>query len=234
MRRAAARTFPASPAHQAATGLVKLGLALRHHAWKEGKGEGLTPTQGQLLSSLMLQEDPRRRTPGQLSRELALSPATVTEALNALEAKGLVVRRVVQEDRRSVRIDLTEQGLSAARDATGWADFLAAAVGSLPPADQVALVRVLIHIIRTLQQRGQIPVARMCVNCRFFRPYAHPDPQRPHHCDYVDAPFGDAGLRLDCPEHQPAAADMESLLWQRWAGQAYGAAPSKAQGGSVS
>jgi hypothetical protein len=45
----------------------------------------------------------------------------------------------------------------------------------------------------------------MCVYCRFFRPYAHPDdPEQPHHCAFVNAPFGDRALRVDCPEYEDA------------------------------
>ncbi|MER3418788.1 MAG: MarR family transcriptional regulator, partial [Chloroflexota bacterium] len=29
---------------------------------------------------------------------------------------------------------------------------------------------------------------------------------RPHHCAFVDAPFGDRSIRLDCPDHAPAIA----------------------------
>ena len=48
-------------------------------------------------------------------------------------------------------------------------------------------------------------MSRMCLDCRFFRPDVHDDPARPHHCAFVDAPFGDAQLRIDCADHQPAA-----------------------------
>ena len=56
-------------------------------------------------------------------------------------------------------------------------------------------------MIRTLQEKGRIPVARMCVSCRFFQPFRHDNPARPHHCAFVDAAFGDEELRLDCPDH---------------------------------
>jgi hypothetical protein len=42
----------------------------------------------------------------------------------------------------------------------------------------------------------------MCVTCRYFRPHVHSDPERPHHCAFVDAPFGDRALRLDCRDHE--------------------------------
>jgi hypothetical protein len=54
----------------------------------------------------------------------------------------------------------------------------------------------------------------MCVSCRFFRPFQHDDLARPHHCAFVDAPFGDGELRLDCPDFQTAGADQAALNWQ--------------------
>jgi protoglobin len=54
----------------------------------------------------------------------------------------------------------------------------------------------------------------MCVSCRFFRPFIHDDPTHPHQCAFVDAPFGDGELRLDCPDHQAAPADHAALNWQ--------------------
>jgi hypothetical protein len=74
-------------------------------------------------------------------------------------------------------------------------------VEGLDSEEQAALLRILVKMIRVLQDQGAIPVARMCASCRFFRPHAHPDPDRPHHCAFVDAPFGDRELRLECPDH---------------------------------
>jgi hypothetical protein len=71
----------------------------------------------------------------------------------------------------------------------------------------------LLKTVRALQVRGRIPVSQMCVTCRFFRPDAHAGALRPHHCALVDAPFGDAQIRLDCPEHQPAPAEMAERAW---------------------
>jgi hypothetical protein len=88
------------------------------------------------------------------------------------------------------------------------------AVGELSTAEQATFLRALVAMIRTLQEKGRIPIARMCVSCRFFRPFRHDDPARPHHCAFVDAPFGDAELRLDCADHRTAPADQAARNWQ--------------------
>jgi len=119
----------------------------------------------------------------------------VSWSLNADE----VIRR---EEPRSAPL---EARLEAARRCADWPEFLAEAAGELNEAEQRMLLGALIKMIRHMQERGEIPVARMCVQCRYFRPHVYRDAARPHHCDLVDAPFGDGDLRLDCPDFQPVS-----------------------------
>jgi hypothetical protein len=72
-------------------------------------------------------------------------------------------------------------------------------------------------MIRPLQQGGEIPVSRMCLTCRFFRPHEHDDPAQPHHCAFVDAPFGHGQRRLDCADHQPASPALSDAAWEAFA-----------------
>lgn len=197
-------SFPATPLpERLATGLAKLGLALKSKSWREGLPRGLTPTQGQMLAAL-LAAGRRGKALGELARTLGVTPPTATDAAAALERKGFVRRLADASDRRVRRLALTRKGAAAARSASGWPDFLAEAAGRLEESEQAALLGVLIKMIRHLQERGEIPVARMCAECLYFRPGVHRDPRRPHHCDFVDAPFGDRDLRLDCEDFEPA------------------------------
>jgi hypothetical protein len=109
---------------------------------------------------------------------------------------------------------LTPDGSREAAAAAAWPDFLLEAVDELSTAEQAAFLRALVAMIRTLQEKGRIPIARMCVSCRFFRPFRHDNPARPHHCAFVDAPFGDAELRLDCSDHAAAPADQAADNWR--------------------
>lgn len=190
-------------ARTVAVGLAKIGLALRHHAWEERERTGLTPTQAQIVALLGSRGALRI---GEVARLLAVSQPTVSDALAVLVAKGLVARRPAAADRRVQLVELTDRGQEAARSTAEWPDALLAAVDALEPGDQAAFLRGLSSMILELQRRGQIPVQRMCATCGFFRQNAHDDPLRPHHCAFVDAPFGDRELRLDCRDHQPTTA----------------------------
>lgn len=193
--------------------LGRIALALRHHAQRGAAARGLTPTQGEILVWL------RRRgaaTLNEVARGLAVTPATASDAVDALVSKKLVRKQRGLADARAVRLTLTARGRREADRAAAWPSFLAEVAELLPEAEQRLLLAALIRIIKSLQDRGQIPVARMCVTCTYFRPYAHADPARPHYCDLVNAPFGEAYLRVDCPEHEPAPGEPGARSWEAW------------------
>jgi DNA-binding MarR family transcriptional regulator len=199
------------------TGLAKIGIALKQQAWAEAGGRGLTPTQGQVLA--LLRANPGGLRLRALAEQLGVTAATTSDSVTALHRKGLVTKEPTVGDGRGVVVLLTQGGRREAAAAAAWPDFLLEAVGELSTAEQAAFLRALVAMIRTLQEKGRIPVARMCVSCRFFRPYQHDDPARPHHCAFVDAPFGDGELRLDCPDYRAAPADQAADAWHAFQAQ---------------
>lgn len=198
-----------------ATGLAKIGLALKTQGWSAAADQGLTPTQGQILS-LLAARAPMR--PSDLAAELGVTRATTSDAVTALTRKGLVAKAPAADDARAIALSLTDAGRGEAERTAVWPDFLLHAVDTLTPAEQTVFLRSLVKMIRALQERGEISTARMCAACRYFRPNVHDDPERPHHCAYVDAPFGDRHLRLDCPEFEAADAGQAETAWRRFAG----------------
>jgi DNA-binding MarR family transcriptional regulator len=184
----------------ALTAIAKLGLVLRHHAWQRRRHDGLTPTQAQALATLAAREPHRV---GELARTLGVTQPTTSDAVAALVRKGLVARERDSADGRAARLTATSAGARLAAESAQWPDALLAAVDALSAEDLASLLRGLSAVIRELQERGEIPVQRMCVTCRYFRPHVHAEADRPHHCAFVDAPFGDRALRLDCADHEP-------------------------------
>ncbi|NER85352.1 MAG: winged helix-turn-helix transcriptional regulator [Leptolyngbya sp. SIO1D8] len=186
------------------TGLSKIGIALRSQSWQGAESQGLTPTQGQILA--LLRSHPSGIRLSQVAKGLATSSATASDAVSALVKKGLVSREQAADDRRAIAIRLTPEGQQQAKQAASWPDFLLGAVGDLSEEEQTVFFRGLTKIIYKLQVQGKISPARMCITCQYFRANVYDDGDRPHHCDLVNAPFGDRDLRLDCPEHQAKAA----------------------------
>lgn len=208
----------ASPpaAERVSTALAKIGLALKTHAWRGAAPERVTPTQAQTLVLL------RRARAGlrlnEVAKGLGVTAATASDTVAALVAKGLVSRARSAENHRAVALALTPDGEALADRVASWPDSLLSAVNTLVPGEQAVLLRGLVKIIRCLQEAGDIAPQRMCVSCRYFRPNVHGDAERPHHCGFVDAPFGDGHLRLDCLEQEPAATDAAVANWIRWSG----------------
>lgn len=191
-------------------GLGKLSIAIRAKEQSGATGEGLSPTQGVILNRLARSGVGRV---SELARELAVSLPTVSDAVAVLVSKGYVEKRRAGNDGRALLLHLTREGRAVASRTSHWPDFLSTAADALNDQEQLAFHRGLVKMIRTLQDRGEIEVARMCVSCAYFRPGAHEGADKPHHCAFVDAAIGDRDLRIDCAEFEPASGDD---AWQKW------------------
>ncbi|BCH22070.1 MarR family transcriptional regulator [Mesorhizobium sp. L-8-10] len=200
-------------AKRVTAGLAKIALALKSRAWKGAGGAGVTPTQGQALG--LLREAPKGLRLSALAELLGVSAPTASDAVNSLVSKGLAAKEA-GPDKRSIALKLTPAGKTLADRTDEWPDFLTRAVESLEPDEQAGFLRSLVKIVRALQENGDIPLQRMCITCRHFRPNVHDDVLNPHHCAYVDAAFGDRHLRLNCAEQEEAPAEQRSAAWERF------------------
>jgi len=194
-----------------AAGLFKLALVLRHQSWKAAGEQGLTPTQSQILA--LLASRPAEIGVKVVAEQLAVTMGTASEAITALERKALLTKVASPSDGRALLLRLTRLGRKEARRCSEWPEVLLQAAGALPPSEQAGFVRGLIAMLRELQERGAVPMARMCVGCRFFRPNTAPGQPKAHYCNYIQAPIGDVELRVDCPEMEPVPAEMGPRLW---------------------
>jgi DNA-binding MarR family transcriptional regulator len=197
------------------TGLSKIGLAMKSRPWRRQGQQGVGPLQVQVLTFLRSRPN-HVATVSTIARELAVKLPTASEVIRTLESKRLVRRRRTEADNRVVTVHLTAKGAKAGQIVNGWPELLAAATQQLSKQEQVSLLTILVKLIRALQLQGEIPVARMCVSCDHFRPYAHGDSGQPHHCQFVDAPFGDQALRIDCPDYTAAPPQQAKDTWNRF------------------
>ncbi len=191
------------PAHQLLAGLARLGQAIHIEAWRNTGPHNLSPLQADIVTYLDSDGVPRRQ--GEVVAALASTPPTVSDAVKVLRRKGLVEATRDAGDARVVMVRLTPEGQDEARRLSIASATLSDAISTLSESDFAAMLRSTTSIMRALQERHAIPVSRMCLTCRFYEPDAHRgDTDQPHHCHFVDAPFGDAQLRVTCPDHQPA------------------------------
>ncbi len=197
---------------QVVAGLEKIGLAMKSRTWRREGRSGLGPLQRQVL--VVLQSQPKHLAQvSQIAEELAVKLPTASEAVATLERKRLVRRRRSKRDGRVVTVELSAKGLRACEGSPHKPGALVSATATLSSREQASLLTVLVKLIRSLQDQGEISVARMCVSCRYFRPNQYDDPAQPHHCDYVNAPLGDTTLRLNCPEYEAASKVQADSAW---------------------
>ena len=192
-------------------GLAKLALVMRHESWRSAGRRGLTPTQAQILSILAGSAHPIGLK--EVARQMAITLGTASEAITTLVSKGLVRKAMSESDGRAIVLTLTKPGVREATTAAAWPPSLVEAIDALPESERAGLLRGLIGMIRTLQEQGAVPTARMCVGCTYFRPNEYPGTHKPHHCLLIDAPIGDSDLRIDCGEMEPVADELGSRLW---------------------
>lgn len=198
---------------QVAAGFSQVGLYLRSKQWKNAEKSGLTSTQISILGFL------KRRGPNRvmaLAKLVGITEATASRAISTLQRKGLVKKSADPDDGRATRISLKAAGVRVMSRQSEFPETLLAALAGLDPTESTVLHRVLSKVILHLQETGAIEPQRMCCTCRFFHPYIHEDAFRPHHCEFVDAPFGTVSLRLDCGDHIQAEEPMRMQRWQRF------------------
>ena len=182
--------------------LERLGEVFRLLLREKAQEHGLSPIQARFLVYLLHHGVELRRV-SQLAREFGLTQATVSDAVDSLEAKGFIGREPWPADRRVVTLRLTPEGELLAAELSTWADPIREHLRNSSPGESEVVMRFLMELIGSLQRSGVITVARMCVTCRFFQPDIHPDADSPHHCGLLDVPLAGSDLRIDCPDHEP-------------------------------
>jgi DNA-binding MarR family transcriptional regulator len=88
--------------------LRRISRLIYQDSRKIGKQFGVTGPQGLTLKTLSQSEE--TLSSAKLSRELGVTPANITGIIDRLEEKALVKRIRMENDRRTVLIELTQQG----------------------------------------------------------------------------------------------------------------------------
>lgn len=192
-------------------GFDRIAHIQRANLWTAAGQVGLNHTQAQVLGLLARRSAGMRQK--DIAAHLAVSGPSIADTVAALMRKALVSRARDPSDARAAIIRATAEGLRLGHAIAAYTSQLDLALVSLPEAAQEQLLMAQVHIIRHLQGAGAIPLQRMCVTCRHFRPHAHPHAAKPHHCAFVDAAIGGRDLRLDCGEHEVADPVVQAATW---------------------
>lgn len=82
--------------------------------------------------------------PSEISNEMGITSARIAAALNSLESKGLITRRIDTEDRRRILVDLTEAGREQAKKHSDMiVNITRSMLEYLGEADAMELIRIM-------------------------------------------------------------------------------------------
>lgn len=109
---------------------------------------GLSVWEFDVLVALRRTGAPFRLTPGQLLEENLVASGTMTNRIDRLAERGLVVREPVPGDRRGTWVTLTEAGRSRVDAAfVDWLDTERAMLSGLPDQHRETLTKALRHLL---------------------------------------------------------------------------------------
>ncbi|MEP7022124.1 MAG: MarR family winged helix-turn-helix transcriptional regulator [Pseudonocardiales bacterium] len=128
-----------------------LGIAGRLSSMAFSKvleSQGLSHTGWIVLSKLDQEDD---LTQGDVAARCFVTPPTLTAVVDALEATGALTRSRDREDRRVVRLKITDSGRDLLHDTRSMIDDdMAPIFAGLRPADEAVVRRFLTNVIQRL------------------------------------------------------------------------------------
>ena len=179
--------------------LFRISQAVAQLLRDKSQAHGLSAAQIQALLFLVYARS-GVRTIGGLADRLGCTPATASGVADALERKGLVIRKPWPQHRRTITLHLTQFGIAMAAQVDDSLAVLETIVRELPEAEQAALLRTAGYIERGLAERGWIKTYGMCRKCGLFQPDAHPSERGgSNHCALRAAPVSDLDSYMECP-----------------------------------
>ena len=94
--------------------------------------------------------------PGEISQEMCVSSARVAAALNGLEDKGLITRRIDRNDRRKILVGVTEEGKAyAERQNRAVTEKAAELLELLGERDAREYVRITGRLAETMKEENE-------------------------------------------------------------------------------
>jgi DNA-binding MarR family transcriptional regulator len=136
------------------TRLVRLGALIDNVRRAELGKLGITSGEYAVLATLRRMGPPYRRAPRELARDLSITSAGVTAALDRVGRKGLVERTGNPADRRGSLVCLTASGRRLTDDAMAQQIALDhRLVAGLDPTDRRTLTPLLRTLLRRLEPR---------------------------------------------------------------------------------
>jgi DNA-binding MarR family transcriptional regulator len=125
---------------------------------------------------------PRNKNVTSITRRLQIAQPTASRVIDSLVDKGLVARERSENDRRKVKLELTDKGNSIAESINEISQVLQETVQGLTEERQREFSQDLVEIAGDMQSQDHLSTALTCQYCRFFDRNGGDSEERPHHC----------------------------------------------------
>ena len=167
--------------------IAELVFHLGRIASGEGLVEGLTAAQWAVLR-YFAQANRFSRTPSAFAAFHGTTRGTASQTIKSLETQGYLTRMRSEDDRRSVRLVLTEKAKSIL--ANDPFEFLVRAADSLPPSVHGQFANVLQRmLVQVAKERGKPPFGT-CTSCQHLEnDGCSRDEHTPYACGFTSEPL---------------------------------------------
>lgn len=184
-------------------GLERISEAFKVLLWDKAKQLGLSPIQIQILIFVAYHKDALCNV-SQLAKEFNVTKPTISDAIKALDAKGLILKDYSSSDSRSYTIVLSTTGKAVVANTEHFAQPLQQAIQQVPEGDLETVFELMSKLIYSLNRAGILTVQRTCFGCTFYAPT-----ETTHYCNLLQKELLKTEIRLDCPEFVAAEVGSE-------------------------
>lgn len=176
----------------------RLCTIIRGLLWDASFKLGLNPIQFQVLTFFHQKKD-LKVTSSLLAERFNVSNASMSDTLNSLSKKKLIIRKQDKSDKRIFYISISSKGMKLVEKAKDWDKPIKDYFSSIPEEDSVTIFISLLTLLRKLYKDGIINYLRMCYSCKWLS--VDINDQEKYFCSLLKMPLEKFQLRVDCPDH---------------------------------
>lgn len=178
------------------TGLERISEVFKILLWEKAKLVGLSPIQIQILIFIAFHKQELCNV-SHLAREFNITKPTVSDAVKALDKKGMISKDFSDTDNRSYTIQLSSLGQKIVLETNDFANPLKREIDDFEQADLEGVFQTLSELIYKLNRSGILSVQRTCFGCKFYEKNDEAD-----YCSLLNKQLLNQDIRLDCSEFE--------------------------------
>lgn len=177
-------------------GLERISEAFKSLIWGKAKTYGLSPIQIQILIFISNHKE-ELSSVSNLAKEFHVTKPTISDAVKALDQKGLIIKNYSTVDSRSYTIFLSELGKEMLSKTSDYTLPFFKGFEKMEDREIIQLYSTLTKLVFELNRSGILTIQRTCLACKF-----HEFNNNKHHCHLMKKDLAETELMLDCAEYE--------------------------------